>query len=194
MGDRNRRLKVRKPVGWDKDGSIGKAEAVHTSKAKWGIRSLLPTSRQVFSHLQESRAPSWVNGDLGGQMPSLQTSPLPPSSPSFILLSIVLYGTEYPFGQLGSAVPAVPPPSSLSSPSLLTGGVGWEAEKALTLCKHGSAVTKTSPCYQYCSQHKSNAQLLWSYLLWRKLTPPQPKPAYLVEVKMTRIIMQDLFF
>jgi len=33
---------------------------VHASKAKQGIHSLLPTGRHVFSHPQESRAPSHV--------------------------------------------------------------------------------------------------------------------------------------
>ena len=33
-------------------------------------------------------------------------------------------GMEYPFGQLGSAVPAVSPPNFLCTPSLLAGGVG----------------------------------------------------------------------
>jgi len=42
------------------------------------------------------------------------------------------YGMEYPFGQLGSAVPAVSPPNFLCTPSLLIGGVVREAEKALT--------------------------------------------------------------
>ncbi|KAK4829699.1 hypothetical protein QYF61_006074 [Mycteria americana] len=36
-------------------------------------------------------------------------------------LSMTSYGVEYPFGQLGSAVPAVSPPSFLCTPSLLTG-------------------------------------------------------------------------
>ncbi|KAK4821599.1 LOW QUALITY PROTEIN: hypothetical protein QYF61_025176 [Mycteria americana] len=35
------------------------------------------------------------------------------------MLSMTSYGMEYPFGQLGSAVPAVSPPSFLCSPSLL---------------------------------------------------------------------------
>ena len=59
-GERIGRVKVRKLVGWDKDSLIGKAKATHTSKAKPGIHSSLPTSRQVFSHLQESRAPPHV--------------------------------------------------------------------------------------------------------------------------------------
>ena len=64
------------------------------------------------------------------------------------------YGMEYPFGQLGSAVPAASPPSFLCTPSLLAGGVVRETEKALTLCKHCSAITKTSLCYQHCFRHK----------------------------------------
>ncbi|KAK4816685.1 hypothetical protein QYF61_019921 [Mycteria americana] len=35
------------------------------------------------------------------------------------MLSLTPYGMEYPFGQLGSAVPAVSPPNSLCTPSLL---------------------------------------------------------------------------
>lgn len=31
--------------------------------------------------------------------------------PPFLLLSMMLYGTGYPFDQLGSAVPAVSPPN-----------------------------------------------------------------------------------
>ena len=149
MGERIRRVKVRKLVGWDKDSLTGKAKAVHTRKAKQGICSLLPIVRQVCSHLQESRAPSRVT-------PSLRTCP-PPSSffLQLLFLSMTSYGVKYPFGQLGSAVPAVSPPSFPCTPSLLTGGVEWEAERALTLCKHCSAITKPSLCYQQCFQHKS---------------------------------------
>ena len=77
--------------------------------------------------------------------------------PAFLLLSVTSYDMEYPFGQLGSAVPAVPPPSFLCTPSLLTDGVVCEAEKTLTLYEHCSAVPKTSLCYQRCFGHKSKA-------------------------------------
>ena len=63
------------------------------------------------------------------------------------MLSIMSYGVGYPFGELGSAVLAVSPPSFLCPPRLLAGGVG-EAEKALTLCEHCSAVMETSLRYQ----------------------------------------------
>ncbi|KAK4806226.1 hypothetical protein QYF61_013370 [Mycteria americana] len=39
------------------------------------------------------------------------------------------FGLEYPFSQLGSAVPAVSPPSFLCTPSLLAGGVGGPTGK-----------------------------------------------------------------
>jgi len=47
-------------VGWDKDSLIDTARAAHRSEANQGIHSLLPIGRQVFSHLQESQAPSRV--------------------------------------------------------------------------------------------------------------------------------------
>ena len=75
---------------------------------------------------------------------------LPSSSPSSVLLSMTWYGMEYPFGQLELAVLAVSPPSFLCTTSLLTGGVVWEAEKALMLCKHFSAITKISLYYRHC--------------------------------------------
>ena len=60
MGERLGRVKVRKLVAWGKDNLICKAKAAHASKAKQGVHSPLPIGRQVFSHLQESRAPSCV--------------------------------------------------------------------------------------------------------------------------------------
>jgi len=60
MGERVERVKVRKLVGWDKNGLIGKAKAAHANKAEQGIDSLLPVIMWVFSHLQESRAQLWV--------------------------------------------------------------------------------------------------------------------------------------
>ena len=42
MGERIRRVKMRKLVGCDKDSLIGKAKAAHVSKAKQGIHSPLP--------------------------------------------------------------------------------------------------------------------------------------------------------
>jgi len=62
------------------------------------------------------------NGYLGKQTPSLRKS-----APSFFcqlyMLHMVLYGIGYPFGELGSAVLALSPPSFLCTSSLLAGGV-----------------------------------------------------------------------
>lgn len=54
------RVKVRKLMGCDKYSLISKEIAMYTRKAKQRIHSPLPMVRQVFSHLQESRAPSCV--------------------------------------------------------------------------------------------------------------------------------------
>jgi len=51
MGERIRRVKVRKLVGSDKDRITGKAKVAGASKAK----QVLPIGRQVFSYLQESQ-------------------------------------------------------------------------------------------------------------------------------------------
>jgi len=129
---------------------------MHTSKAKQGIHSPLPIGRQVFSHLQKSHAPSHLTvtwGDKGHH----SEHPLIPPSPSFILLSTTSYGMDYPVVQVRSAVSAVFPPNFLCTSSLLTGGVGWEAEKALILYKHCSAVTKTSLYYAVSSTNPKHS-------------------------------------
>ena len=109
----------------------------------------------VFSHLQESSAPSHLSITWEDKH---HHSKHPPASfffPQLYMLNMMSYGLEYPLGQLGSAVPAVSPPNSLCPPSLLTGGVGEEAEKPLALCEHCSEIAKTSLCYQHCFQHRS---------------------------------------
>jgi len=117
----------------------------------------------VFSHLQESRAPSRVTVTWEDKC---HHSDRPP--PSFFfsplcMLSMTSYGMESPFGQWGSAVLAVSPPIFFCTPSLLAGGVLGRADKTLTLCKDCSAVTKTSLCYQHCFQHKSKTLPPTSY-------------------------------
>ena len=62
-------------------------------------------------------------------MPSQSpTSTPPPTSPPLLLLSMTSHGLEYPFGQSGSAVPAVSPPGSPCTPSLLAGRAGQGEE------------------------------------------------------------------
>jgi len=90
------------------------------SKEKQGIHSLLPIGRQVFSQLQESRASSCVTVTWEDKMPYLNVPPLSFFFPQLYMLSMMSYGMEYPFGQLGSAVLAVSPPNFLCT---------WQHEK-----------------------------------------------------------------
>ena len=114
MGERIRRVKIRKLVGWDKDSLVGKAKAARTSKAKQGIHSPLPIGRQVFSHLQEGWAPLHVTVTWEDKR---HLSEHPPFLllPQLCMLSMTSYGMGYPFGQLRSALPAsyAPPAYSL---------------------------------------------------------------------------------
>lgn len=77
--------------------------------------------------------------------------PPTPASHPYILFSMTSDGMEYPFGQFGSAVLGLSPPSSCCTPSLLAGRTEREAEKSLAWCKHCSATIKTSACYQRSS-------------------------------------------
>jgi len=98
----------------------------------------------VFSHFQESRAPPHIA--VTWEDKKNITPKVPPFFfPQGLLLCMMSYGTGHPFGQLGSAVLPVSPPSHLCTPSLLAGGVVQGVEKALTVCKHCSAATK-DPC------------------------------------------------
>lgn len=73
------------------------------------------------------------------------------AGPPYILFSMTSDGMEYPFGQFGSAVLGLSPPSSCCTPSLLASRTEREAEKSLAWCKHCSATIKTSACYQRSS-------------------------------------------
>jgi len=83
MGERIGRVKVRKLMGRDKDSLKGKEKDTHTSNGKQGIHSLLPVGRQVFRHLQESRAPPHVTVTWEDKCHNSEYPPLPPSSPRF---------------------------------------------------------------------------------------------------------------
>lgn len=54
------RRKAKRSVDRDNDNFMRKAKAAHASKAKRGIHSLLPNSRQVFSNFLESRTSACV--------------------------------------------------------------------------------------------------------------------------------------
>jgi len=141
---------------WDKDNLTGKAKAAHTSKTKQGIHSLLPISRQGFSHPQDSRAPSHITVTWEDKH-----HPVTPNLPPFLLLSPALHAKHNviwhgisPSVSWGQLSRLCSPRNTLCTPSLLTSGAGREAAKTLTLCKHCSALTKTSRCYQHCFQDK----------------------------------------
>ena len=135
-------------MGWDKDSLIGKAKAAHTSKEKQGIHSPLPIGRQVFSHPQESRAPSCVMVTWEDKH---HRSEHPPLSffPSFICWAWCHMVWNIPLVSWGQLSRLCPLPASCAPPA--SSLVGWgEEQKRPWLCKHCSAVTKTSLCYQHC--------------------------------------------
>ena len=123
MGERIGRVKVRKLVGSDKDSLISKAKAAHGSKAKQGTHSLLPIGGQVFSHLQESRAPSRITVTWADKRHHLEHPPLPPSSPQLSMLSVTSYGMEYPLVSWGQLSRLCPLPTSCAPPAYSL--VGW---------------------------------------------------------------------
>lgn len=100
------------------------------------------------------------NGCLGETLPSL-------------LLSVMLHGTKYCFGQFGSTDPAVSPPSLLPTSTLFTRAAEWETENILTLYNHCLATAKTLVHYQHFFDHKSKTQ---HHMDCCPLTPSQPWP------------------
>lgn len=88
--------------------------------------------------------------------------------------SPAICGMGYLFGQLGSAVLAVSPPS------LLTGTVVLEAGRTLALCNHCSATAKTSVCFQCWFANKSWAYVHIKYTLSKpksvQVIPTNPHP------------------
>lgn len=133
MGETDERVKVTKLVCWDKDTLVNKAKAVHTSNSK------------QFSNPQWGRAPSLVT----------ETWEDKHHHSELYVLSVMPHIQEYPLDQLGWAVLPVSPPNCLCTPSLLSGGVGWEATKALALWEHCSAIMKISPYHPHYFQHSS---------------------------------------
>ena len=93
-GESERNVKLK---GWDKSNLIGKAIAMHASKAKQGINSCLPMGRQVFRHLQESRAPSCVTVAWEDKCHNDRCPPFLLLPPVYIL-RMTSHGMEYPFG------------------------------------------------------------------------------------------------
>lgn len=117
-GEDNWKVESTKLMACCKCSLTGKAKATRSSKANQGINSLLPKDKQVFSHLQESRAPSsimvtWEDKHHPSKLPICC-----PSFPQLLVLSMTPFGMDY---QSGSVVQPGYPPSFLCTPSLLTG-------------------------------------------------------------------------
>ena len=148
MGDRNGRAKVRKITGWDKHSLAGKGKDALKSIAhkQSKTRNSFTTSHQQagVQPAPKKQGCSTHESYSGRQKPSSQKPPPSFFLPQLSMLSMMSYSMEYHFGQLGSAVPAASPPTFSCTPSPLAGGVEWEAEKTLALCKHCSFVIKTS--------------------------------------------------
>lgn len=82
-----------------------------------------------------------------------KTKAITPNIPSvFLALALYaeLYMIPYSMEYLESVEVSCPCCVPFCPHSLLTGGVGWKAEKASTVCKHWSALTKISLNYQHC--------------------------------------------
>jgi len=111
---------------------------------------ILPTDRQMFNHFQERRTPSHRPITWEDKHHNSEHSPLSPSSPSFHCWAQWPMVWHNDLWSIGVSCPICVPSSLLVHSSLLTGRVGWKAEKALALCKHCSATTQTLVCYQHC--------------------------------------------
>ena len=98
---------------------------------------------------------------------------LPGQLPPYLLLSMMPYGLDYPFGQSGSPVRALSPPSSCCTPSLLAGRAELEAKKPLALGMRCSATTKPSGWDQQYCHPKSKPQHCTSQCEEKYLCPSQ---------------------
>ena len=108
-----------------------------------------------------------------GQPDHKQRPHLPGQLPPYLLLSTMPYGLAYSFGQSGSPVRALSPPSSCCTPSLLAGRAAREAEKPLALGMRCSATTKPSGWDRHSSHPKSKTQLHTSHREENYLYPSQ---------------------
>jgi len=74
------------------DSLPGKAKVTHPNKVKEGIHSLLLIVRQVFSHIQETRAHHAYDKCHCSERP-----PLSPSFPQLLWFVMTSYGMGHPF-------------------------------------------------------------------------------------------------
>lgn len=125
-------------MDWNKDGLIGKAKAVHTTKTKEGIHSSFSMGRQMLSHLQEKHAPSYVIVIL----PILNIS-----SFLYLLCNFFYWAWYHKIGDnplihqsqlfwlCPLPIPCAPPACSLTKQCV--------KQKRPWLCKHCSAITNS---------------------------------------------------
>lgn len=119
-GGKSQRHKKRKLGSGNKDGLMVKQS--HSCKqSKQGIHLSVPMGRQVFSHCQESRAPSSVMVTQEDKCHLFECPLLPSSSPRF-MVNMMAHGKDYPLGEWVSC-PSCVHFQSLWTPNQLTGGV-----------------------------------------------------------------------
>lgn len=129
----------------------------HSGMGKWigrvkvqKLKNSFPMSRKLFSHLQESRSLTWEDKHHSSEHTFFLLHP------TALYAEHVVIWSGNPFGGLGSAVSAASIPSFLCTSSLLIGGViggvVWETENTVILCKHCLEIVKTSTLFVYKSQ------------------------------------------
>ena len=118
MGERIGKMK---PVGWDKDSLLGQKRKENNNDNN---NSTTTTNVYKTSDAQCNCSPP---ADWCPAYPRAAGPPTLASHP-YILFTMTSDGMEYPFGQFGSAVLALSPPSSCCIPSLLATRTerGWK--------------------------------------------------------------------
>ena len=150
-------------MGWDKDSLLERVKAACKSKAKEGIRSLLPVSRQIFSHVQESRAPSRVMVTWEVKHHNSEWPRLLPSFPSFYWWAcyhIVWNISLISWGQPSQLCP-LPTSGASATCSLVE---CCKRQKRSWLCvSSAQQQQKKSLCHQHYFHHKSKTYHQRSY-------------------------------
>lgn len=115
-------------------------------------------------------------------MSSPQRVRRPLSSPELLSLSMMLHIMGHPFGQFGSAVPALSPPSLFPIPSPLALGAEGTRESALMLCKRCSSGSQNTGVLTTLFRQKLQSSAPHR-LLRRTSTPSQPSSALQLRCK-----------
>lgn len=134
--------KRRKLVGQGKDGLISEGGRGRGKEKK---NQVMQKQSSLTTRLMPNQT---LSNSYFGKIPTF----------TVLLLNIMLYGMEYPFGWSRSAIPAAFPPHLLPTTSPLASGTEQKTEKALALHKHSSVRRKTLVCYQHRSGHWSKTQ------------------------------------